>query len=64
MMPKRITPKRLAKGIESIRLQLGLHERKLSEAEKAGNIGLFKYYEKELESLRKAIARKESVLRK
>ena len=61
-MPKR--SKRLARGIVSIERQIELHEQKLREAGKSGNLGLVKYYGKELESLRKAISRKESVLRK
>ncbi|MFH0956568.1 MAG: hypothetical protein V1813_01760 [Candidatus Aenigmatarchaeota archaeon] len=61
-MPKR--SKRLAKGIDSIGRQIELHERKLREAEKAGNLGLVKYYEKELQSLRKAITRKAAAIKK
>lgn len=56
--------KRLAKGIVSIERQIERHEGKLHDAEKAGNVGLAKYYNKELESLKKAVSRKEAVLRK
>lgn len=61
-MPRR--KKRLRKGIESIRKQIDLHKAKLEEAKKAGNIGLVDYYEKELESLNLALARKQAFLKK
>ncbi len=56
--------KRLKKGIESIKEQIAVHQSKLEEAEKSGNIGLSNYYEKEIETLRLALARKENFLKK
>jgi hypothetical protein len=61
-MPKR--SKRLAKGIVSIGRQIELHEKKLQEAEKEGDAGLVKYYEKEIEGLKKAISRKAAAIEK
>ena len=59
-MPKR--RKRLRKGIESIREQIGIHREKMRQAEKAGNIGLVNYYEKEIESMEAALMKKQSAL--
>jgi hypothetical protein len=45
--------------------QIDLHEKKLEDAKKSGSIGLEEYYEKEIENLRLAAARKrEAVGRK
>ncbi len=59
-MPKR--KKRLRKGIESVGRQIESHRKRLKEAEKAGNIGLVNYYEKEIESLKSALAKKQDIL--
>jgi hypothetical protein len=56
--------KRMKKGIESLRKQIGIHTEKLEEAKRSGNIGLTKYYEKEIESLWLAIGRRETLLKK
>jgi hypothetical protein len=56
--------KRALKGIESTRAQIEEHRKKLESAVRSGNIGLTKYYEKELESFENAIARKRVALRK
>ncbi len=61
-MPKR--KKRLEKGLESILKQIETHRHKLEDARKSGNIGLVDYYEKELESLRTAAERKQSILKR
>jgi len=61
-MPKR--RKRLAKGIESIKRQIELHEKKLAAAKEAGNIYLADYYKKEMESLKAAAAKKKSALQR
>lgn len=56
--------KRLKKGIESVREQIGVHEEKLEKAKKAGNIGLAEYYEKEIRGLRLALGRKQGIIDK
>jgi len=61
-MPSR--RKRLGKGAESIRKQIGLHRDRLEKARQSGNIGLAEYYEKELESLELALDRKKAFLGK
>lgn len=56
--------KRAKKGIESIRKQIEIHEAKLEDARSRGNIALAEYYEKEIGSMKAALAKKQRVLRK
>jgi len=42
--------KRAKKGIESIEKQIEIHKGKLRKAEGEGNVGLMKYYEKEIQN--------------
>jgi hypothetical protein len=56
--------KRLRRGIESIKEQIEAHERKLEDARRQGKIGLEEYYEKEIESMKLAMAKKHRTLEK
>ena len=56
--------KRVKKGIESIRKQIEIHEAKLHQSKKEGNIGLEEYYEKEIENLHLALTKKQAFLQK
>lgn len=51
--------KRLERGIESIGEQITLHERKLKEAEEAGEEELAEYYYKDLARLKRQKEQKE-----
>ena len=46
--------KRAKKGIESLTYQIELHREKLRKAVEEGNIGLAKYYEKEIQHFEQA----------
>jgi hypothetical protein len=54
--------KKLRKGIDSIGEQIMLHKQKLEAAQKAGNIGLVDYYEKEISSMEAALLKKQAAL--
>jgi hypothetical protein len=56
--------KTLEKGVESLEREIKLHEEKLEQARKDGKIDLEKYYQKEIEGLRKTKERKEMMLEK
>ncbi len=56
--------KRLKKGIESLKEQIEIHEKKRKMAEGEGNIELEDYYKRELEAKKKDIERKEELLKK
>ena len=56
--------KRLEKGIESIKEQIEIHEEKRKRAEGEGMIELAGYYEKEIESKKKALEEKQKILDK
>jgi len=45
--------KRLRKGIDSLEEEISHHEAKMAAAKKAGNEGLTKYYDRELDNLRR-----------
>lgn len=51
--------KRLEKGVDSIEHQIKLHEEKLKRARQEKDEILQRYYEKEIEALRKVKERKE-----
>lgn len=61
-MPNR--SKRLRRGIESLQVQITLHEEKLKQAEKEGRLELVGYYEKEIEAKKRDKEKKEKLLRK
>ena len=56
--------KRLAKGIESLKEQVRIHEDKRQKAEEGGKIELEEYYEKELEAKKRDVAKKVRLLAK
>ena len=56
--------KRLAKGIESLKKQIGVHEEKLKEAREKGNEDLTRYYEKEIKRFENTKEKKEEHLKK
>lgn len=56
--------KRLKKGINSIEEQIKIHEEKLAKAREENNEILERYYEKEIEGLRKTRDRKKNQLEK
>lgn len=56
--------KRLEKGISSLDEQIKFHEEKLARAKTDGDDILERYYEKEIEALRKTKQRKENQLEK
>jgi DNA-nicking Smr family endonuclease len=56
--------KRLRKGIDSLDEEINLHEAKLEAAKQAGNEGLTKYYDRELDNLRKQRDNKKRILDK
>lgn len=56
--------KRLEKGIESIEIQIILHEKKKEEAVKEGNIERVKYYEKEIRAKKDYKEHKKRLLEK
>lgn len=45
--------KRLLKGISSLENQIEIHRKKLKQAQKEGEVDLEKYYEKEIDALKK-----------
>ena len=61
-MPNR--ENRLRKGIESLKKQLILHEKKLKLAEKEGKLELAGYYEKEILAKKKDLEKKEKLLKR
>jgi hypothetical protein len=56
--------KRLEKGIDSIDEQIKIHEEKLAKAREENDEYLEKYYEKEIEGLKKTEDRKKKQLEK
>ena len=56
--------KRLAKGIESLKQQVKIHQNKKIKAEENGLEDLTKYYKKEIEAKNKDIKKKEILLNK
>jgi len=56
--------KRLAKGIESIKKQIEIHEEKKQKARESGEIELEEYYGFEIENLKKVQGQKEKLLKK
>ncbi len=50
--------KRAKKGIESIEHQIRIHQEKLRKAQEDGNVGLVKYYEKEIEHFKDAVEKR------
>jgi hypothetical protein len=56
--------KRAAKSIDSLGKQIEIHEKKLEEAIKSGNVGLSDYYRKEIETLKSALYRKRKIVEK
>ena len=56
--------KRLRRGIESLEKQLKIHEEKMKLAEEEGNLELFDYYIKEIESKKRDKERKRDLLEK
>ena len=54
--------KRLAKGIESLKKQIKIHEEKRITAEEEGLEELKGYYEKEIESKKKDLEKKKKIL--
>lgn len=56
--------KRLAKGIESLREQIILHEEKLESAQEEGMEELVNYYNKEIESKKRDLEKKKEMLEK
>lgn len=61
-MPNR--KKRLEKGIESLQKQVSLHEEKLKQAKEEGKLELSNYYEKEIETKKKDLEKKQKLLKK
>ena len=55
---------RLEKGIESLNEQIKIHEEKINNAKKEGNFDLERYYEKEINGLKKTKEKKENQLSK
>ncbi len=56
--------KRLRKGIESLDEEIDLHEVKREAAKQAGNEGLTKYYDRELDNLRMQRDKKKRIVDK
>ncbi len=56
--------KRLQKGIESIKKQVGIHEEKLEEAKEKGDEDLVRYYIKEIANLEREEDKKKEQLEK
>ena len=56
--------KRLQKGVESLDIQIKLHEEKLKKAEEEDNIELANYYKKEINAKKKDKEEKERLLEK
>lgn len=56
--------KRLEKGINSIKYQISLHEKKIKEAEELGQLELVDYYHKDILRLIKQKELKEEKLEK
>ena len=56
--------KRLQKGIESLEVQINLHEEKLIKAEEEDNIELSEYYKKEIAAKKKDKEEKQRILNK
>jgi hypothetical protein len=54
--------KSLKKGIISIKKQIEIHENKRERARDEGDLDLEKYYEKEIESLKKEKKRKKKLV--
>jgi len=56
--------KRLEKGIESIKEQIKFHEGKLAKAREDKNEILQRYYEKEIETMKRVLQRREDIHKK
>lgn len=56
--------KRLKKGIESLKKQVEIHEKKLKEAVDKDYIELVEYYEKEIKAKKRDIEKKERLLKR
>ena len=56
--------KRLFRGIESLREQIDLHEEKLELAQEEGMEELASYYNKEIESKKRDLDKKQKILDK
>jgi len=54
--------KRLLKGIESLKKQIEIHEEKKEKAAEEENIELEKYYEIEIDNLKKVLGQKRKLL--
>ena len=56
--------KRIAKGIESLKRQIEIHENKITKTKEDGMEELVGYYTKEIEAKNKDIKKKEKILNK
>jgi len=56
--------KRLKKSVESLKEQIEIHKIKKQQAEELDNENLVRYYDKEIDNLKKAKEQKEEMLEK